>query len=127
MLSMPRILLAEDDEALRHYLAKALERAGFRVVAAEDGLAALDHFGDSDGFDLLLTDVVMPGLDGVELAKIANERWPETKVIFITGFAGVMMEKLPPTVGQVSCPLPSVVSKPFHLRELVEEVRKVLL
>ena len=67
---------------------------------------------------LLLTDIVMPGLDGIELARRAAEIDPELKIMFITGFAAVAMTSAP----QDS----KVLSKPFHLRQLVDEVNRVM-
>src|SRR5690606_24848199 len=84
-ITMARILIAEDDDSMRAFLARALRRAGHWVEAAPDGLAAIDTLAAQD-FDLLLADVVMPGLDGVELARRATRQQPRLKVMFITGF-----------------------------------------
>jgi two-component system cell cycle response regulator CpdR len=65
---MTRILLAEDDESMRLYLARALERVGYQVVSVDRGTAALPLL-ESERFDLLLTDIVMPEMDGIELAQ----------------------------------------------------------
>ncbi|MCX8499961.1 MAG: response regulator, partial [Caulobacteraceae bacterium] len=65
---MTRILLAEDDESLRGFLARALERAGFEVKACADGEEAVAELDDR--WDLLLTDIVMPGMDGIEVARL---------------------------------------------------------
>src|SRR3954453_14459341 len=86
---MPRILLAEDDDSLRGFLARALERAGYDVVACADGdeaAAVLDQ-----DWDLLLTDIVMPGMDGMEVARQAAARHPGLRLMFITGFAAVAL------------------------------------
>jgi len=71
---MPRILLAEDDDSLRGFLARALERAGYEVTACADGEEAAAVLGES--WDLLLTDIVMPGMDGIEVARLAAARSP---------------------------------------------------
>ena len=108
---MRRILLAEDEEAMRTYLARALENAGYDVVAVpllEDG-----------EFDLLLSDIVMPEMDGIELAQRCGEVSPRTKVMFITGFAAVTLKASRET------PHANVLSKPFHLRDLVLEVERI--
>ena len=88
---MIRILLAEDDESMRVYLARALERTGYHVVAVDDGVAALPLL-ESEPFDLLLTDIVMPEMDGIELAQKAAEIAPDIRVMFITGFAAVALK-----------------------------------
>jgi two-component system cell cycle response regulator CpdR len=117
---MARILLAEDDDNMRAFLARALERAGHVVSAVGDGAAALALAG-SGQFDLLLADVVMPGLDGIELARRASVLLPELRIMFITGFAAVALNQ--PGFARRQ---PRVLAKPFHLRQLVDEVDKVL-
>ena len=115
---MIRILLAEDDDSLRGFLARALERAGYEVRACADGdeaVAALEQ-----PFDLLLTDIVMPGHDGIEVARIAAARQPDLRIMFITGFAAVAL-----TAAQAT-PQAKVLSKPVHLRDLVNEVERMV-
>lgn len=117
---MARILLAEDDESLRNFLATALGRGGHDVSSVADGLAGLDALG-AGSYELLLTDVVMPGLDGIELARRASKLQPRIRIMFITGFAAVVMNAQPaPPQGA------RVLSKPFHLRELVAQVNRLL-
>ncbi len=115
---MLRILLAEDDESMRVYLTRALERVGYSVVAVDRGTAALPLL-ESEPFDLLLTDIVMPEMDGIELAQKAAVIAPEMRVMFITGFAAVALK-----AGK-SAPNAKVLSKPFHLRDLVAEVDRL--
>jgi two-component system cell cycle response regulator CpdR len=113
-----RILLAEDEEAMRGYLARALENAGYEGVAVDRGTAALP-FLEQEHFDLLLSDIVMPEMDGIELAQRCNEVSPRTKVMFITGFAAVTLK------ASREQPQAKVLSKPFHLRDLVLEVERI--
>ncbi len=115
---MIRILLAEDEEAMRAYLARALQNAGFEVVAVDRGTAALPLL-ESSHFDLLLSDIVMPEMDGIELALRCSQLSPRTKVMFITGFAAVTLK------ANQEVPHAKVLSKPFHLRDLVVEVQRV--
>ena len=117
---MARILLAEDDDSMRSFLAKALKRAGHEVIDADNGLDALALLGDQ-GFDLLLADVVMPGLDGIELARRAAKEQPGIRVMFITGFAAVALKARDqgPTGARV-------LSKPFHLKDLVRQIDAML-
>ena len=117
---MARILLAEDDESLRNFLAAALQRSGHEVTAVDDGLAGLAAL-EAQGYDLLLADVVMPGLDGIELARRAGTDQPEIRIMFITGFAAVAMS------ARTEAPKGArVLSKPFHLRQLVDQVENFL-
>lgn len=113
-----RILLAEDEDAMRSYLARALENAGYDVVAVDRGTAAIPHL-ETEHFDLLLSDIVMPEMDGIELAQRCNELSPQTKVMFITGFAAVTLK------ASREQPQAKVLSKPFHLRDLVLEVERI--
>ena len=115
---MIRILLAEDEEAMRTYLARALTNAGYDVVAVDRGTAALPLL-EAESFDLLLSDIVMPEMDGIELAQRCAEVSPETKVMFITGFAAVTLK------ASREAPQAKVLSKPFHLKDLVLEVERV--
>ncbi len=117
---MANILIAEDDDSMREFLAKALRRAGHEVVAVGDGLDALAQVTDAS-FDLLLADVVMPGLDGIEVARRATKRQPGLKVMFITGFAAVALR-----AREQSPKDARVLSKPFHLRDLVDQVGAML-
>ena len=117
---MARILLAEDDHSLREFLKRTLEKHGHHVEDVGDGDQAAALL-DAVPFDLLLTDIVMPGLDGIALAQRMAERAPDTKVMFITGFAAVTMR-----AGR-EVPGARVLSKPFHLKDLVMEVDRVLM
>ncbi|MFM6853629.1 MAG: cell cycle two-component system response regulator CpdR [Sphingopyxis sp.] len=112
---MIRILLAEDDDAMRGYLARALERNGYFVATAATGREALDLI-ESGTFDLLLTDIVMPEMDGIELAQKAQALIPPPKVMFITGFAAVALH------ANDAVPDARLLSKPFHLKDLVRKV-----
>lgn len=115
----PRILLAEDDDAMRSFLERALDRAGYDVVAYSNGEDAHRQLAQ-EPFALLLTDIVMPKMDGIELARRASELDPTLKIMFITGFAAV-------TLNTETAPKDApVLSKPFHLKDLVKEVARLL-
>src|SRR4029453_5592410 len=81
-----KILLAEDDNDMRRFLPRALQNAGYDVIAFDNGLSAYNRLRE-EPFELLLTDIVMPEMDGIELARKATELDPDIKVMFITGFA----------------------------------------
>ena len=117
--TMIRILLAEDDDVMREYLTRALERSGYAVTAVDRGTAALPLL-EREAFDLLLTDIVMPGADGIEVARVAAARQPGLRIMFITGFAAVAL-----SAAQAS-PQAKVLSKPVHLRDLVNEVERMV-
>ena len=117
---MAHILLAEDDESLRKFLEAALVNAGDAVTDFGDGGDAWECVKGFT-FDLLLTDIVMPGMDGIELAKRAVELNATLKIMFITGFAAVALHPASGAPKQAK-----VLSKPFHLREIVQEVDRML-
>jgi len=115
-----RILLAEDDGDMRRFLVKALQNAGYVVASFDNGLSAYNRLRE-EPFELLLTDIVMPEMDGIELARRATELDPEIKVMFITGFAAVALNPDNQAPSQAK-----ILSKPFHLRDLVNEVQRLL-
>ena len=117
---MARILLAEDDGGLRRVLAGRLQRAGHEVDAVGDGRTALAAISGQP-YDILVTDVVMPGLDGVELARRAVRSRPGLPVVLIAGFAAVAMSQSATTPGHFR-PL----ARPVHLRQLASEVDRIL-
>ena len=119
-LPKQRILLAEDDESMRSFLERALVKAGFEVISYANGEDAFERLTE-EPFTLLLTDIVMPRMDGIELARRASELDPSLKIMFITGFAAVVLNN------NVEAPKDArVLSKPFHLRDLVAEVERLL-
>ncbi|MCF6200249.1 MAG: response regulator [Hyphomicrobiaceae bacterium] len=118
---MQRILLAEDDDDMRGFLERELKKAGYDVVSFGNGLEAYERLCE-EPFTLLLTDIVMPEMDGIELARRAAEFDPDLKIMFITGFAAVALNpdsKAPENA--------KVLSKPFHLRDLVNEVERMAM
>ncbi len=117
---MCTILLAEDDDSMRRFLARALERAGYDVVSYGNGAEAFEGL-KVNPVTLLLTDIVMPEMDGIELAKRASELQPGMKIMFITGFAAVALEEYSEAPRQAR-----ILSKPIHLKDLVREVDRML-
>jgi two-component system cell cycle response regulator CpdR len=119
-VTISRILLAEDDESMRGFLVRALKKAGYEVIDFANGEDAYERL-KTEPFTLLLTDIVMPKMDGIELARRASELDPELKIMFITGFAAVVLNN------DVAAPKDArVLSKPFHLKDLVREVDRLL-
>jgi signal transduction histidine kinase/ActR/RegA family two-component response regulator len=116
------ILLAEDERGLRRLMRSCLERAGFRVLDAPDGRAAFDLAAQHDGrIDLLLTDVIMPGMNGRELAERLEPERPEMRVLFVSGYSADMLRDLQlPNAGV------SFLQKPFTPENLVRRVQQLL-
>jgi len=117
---MAKFLLAGDDDSMRHFLGRALERAGHEVVSVSQGDEAFPVLAEGR-FDLLLADIVMPEMDGIELARRAQAVVPAIRIMFITGFAAVSLRnrQIPRTDAKA-------LSKPFHLRDLVDEIDMTL-
>jgi two-component system cell cycle response regulator CpdR len=115
---MTRILLAEGEQATREYLARALGRPGYDVVAVDRGTQAAPLL-EQEHFDLLLTDIVMPQMDGIELTCHCSVVSPRTEVMYFAGFLGAALR------AGASMPSAKILSKPFHLKDLVLEVERL--
>ncbi len=116
-----RVLMAEDERMAAEVIEEGLVEAGFEVLAADDGQAALDLAATGAGFDLLLTDLKMPRLDGKELIARLRAKRPDLPVVVMTGF--------PPQDGAVSLqagpgPL-RLLTKPVGITPLVAALRDV--
>jgi two-component system cell cycle response regulator CpdR len=119
---MARILLADDDATTRDLVRRALEADGHSVKVTQDGNEALEHLKeDGFNFDLLVTDVEMPLLDGIKLAEHAFPLQPGIRVLLMSGFA----EKLD-RAKDLAGPHVAVISKPFTLDQVRERVRKLM-
>lgn len=118
---MAKILIVDDDQAMLDFLSKALTKSGHDVTTKDNGKDALNILQSDQEFDLILSDVIMPGIDGIELSKEAAKLLPKLKIMFITGFSAVALgDKNPKKTGK------TVITKPFHLSELVAQVEKIL-
>lgn len=117
------ILVADDQEIVRSYVGSILSRAGCRVIQAADGLDALKQVSDApEPIDLLLTDIRMPRMDGITLARSIIERFPNTPVLYISGYSFDLREEgsgMPSTAF-------SFLAKPFSRQALIDAVRKLL-
>jgi two-component system cell cycle sensor histidine kinase/response regulator CckA len=117
-----RILLVEDEDAVRAFALRALSSRGYTVVEADSGESALAVMEDEEeGFDLILSDVVMPEMDGPTLLRELRKRGVTTKVIFVSGYAEDAFEKN--LEGQTDF---AFLPKPFSLKQLVEKVKEVM-
>jgi two-component system cell cycle sensor histidine kinase/response regulator CckA len=115
-----RILLVEDEDAVRTFSTRALTNKGYEVITAEHGEAGLNVFKEqTKPIDLLITDVMMPGMDGPTLAKEIRAVMPHLKIIFVSGYTE---EKLKDTLGEGIY----FLAKPFTLKQLAAKVKEVL-
>ena len=117
---LPSVLVV-DDTPINLSLMTSVLKGLCKVKVANNGIRALEIARSSPPPDLILLDVMMPGMDGIELAKRAVEMNATLKVMFITGFAAVALHPASGAPKQAK-----VLSKPFHLREIVAEVDRML-
>jgi two-component system cell cycle response regulator CpdR len=118
---MASILVAEDDQAVRDFVSRALAYYGHSVTTVPDGSAALAVLAEQR-FDLMLTDIVMPGMDGIALASQASKADPQMSVLMMTGFASEGQRAQTPESG----PIEQVIAKPFSLKEICSAVDEAL-
>jgi CheY-like chemotaxis protein len=119
---MGRILIADDEEPLRGFVSRALQLDGHTVEAACDGAEALDMLlADEDGYDLLLTDIRMPMMDGIALALAAAREKPSMPILLMTGYAD-QRER----ARDLDALIRDVLTKPFSLTDLRTLVSRTL-
>ena len=119
---MARLLVAEDDEAVRAFLEKAFELDGHEVLTASDGAMALEVLADEAGaFDLLLTDIQMPVMDGIALALSTVRDYPDLPILLMTGYAN-QRER----AHGLETLVEDVIMKPFSLDDIRDAVGGVL-
>jgi DNA-binding NtrC family response regulator len=114
-----RILIAEDEEITLKYILSALEKEGYEVTGVLDGRSALEKI-DNGIFDILIADIKMPGLTGIELLGIVRERNLETEVIIITGYGSITS-----VVDAMKKGARDYITKPFDLEELILKVKQI--
>lgn len=117
---MAKILITEDEDSLRMFVARALRMDGHETHEAADGAAGLEKLESAD-FDLLLSDIRMPVMDGIELAHRAASSFPDLKILLMTGYAE-QRERADDLMEKVV----DVVSKPFALPDIRKAVALAL-
>ncbi|TWI33519.1 response regulator [Mesorhizobium tianshanense] len=119
---MAKLLIVEDDESVRTLAARALERAGHLIDIAADGAQGLALIRAAQGgYDLVVSDIRMPEMDGIEMAKAAVRLFPATKILLMTGYAD-QRERAEELNGVIL----DVVQKPFTLAEIRARVERAL-
>lgn len=118
---MARILIAEDEQPVRDLLARALTMDGHEVESAPDGAAALDQLADAGPFDLLLTDIRMPIMDGIALALAAARNDPNLAIVLMTGYAGERER-----AQGLDALVHDIVLKPFSLSDMKQALAAAL-
>jgi two-component system, cell cycle response regulator CpdR len=120
MIAMARILITEDEESLRRFVARALRLDGHETFEAGDGAEGLERL-DEGSYDLLLSDIRMPVMDGIELAHQASARFPDMKILLMTGYAE-QRER----ADDLASKIVDVVPKPFALPDIRKAVARAL-
>lgn len=119
---MPRILIADDEESMRLLVARAISMDGHEIVTAEDGAEALEILNrDNGAFDLLLTDIKMPVMDGIALALAAARDFPRVIILLMTGFAD-QRER----ASGLEAIVQDVITKPFSVADIRTAVANAL-
>ena len=120
---MAKILIAEDDETVRSLVLRALGEDGHDLTATADGAAALEALDRHNGdFDLLLTDVKMPTMDGIALALAAGRGHPQVTIMLMTGYAD-QRER----THKLDALVHDVIAKPFSVEQIKGAVREALV
>ncbi len=117
---MARILVAEDDEAVREFVERALTHRGHDVTITDDGIGALEAL-ERGPFDLLLTDIVMPELDGIALALKVAKEYPEIPILLMSGYSAERQR-----AHNLDVLIHRVISKPFTLEEICDAAEDAL-
>jgi CheY-like chemotaxis protein len=114
-----RVLVVEDDKAVRCLLIELLERHGFRAVAISNGMVAV-RLLHHDHFDVVITDLNSPFMDGLDLIRYVDQRWPELPVILMSGNSGEF-GRSPMAMGGAAC-----ISKPVDTEKLLHTLGQAL-
>ncbi|MDR3449247.1 MAG: response regulator [Alphaproteobacteria bacterium] len=114
------VLVAEDNPAVREFITRSLQSVGYQVTASIDGQDALDAL-TKDKFNVLVTDIVMPNVDGIALAMKAIRLFPDLKIVMISGYAQERMR-----AHNLDALVHRIIAKPFSLEEICEAVKNAL-
>ncbi|MHA1113839.1 MAG: response regulator [Alphaproteobacteria bacterium] len=117
---MARILIAEDDRGVAEFVTRALIHSGHSARTVEDGLEALEALNE-EAFDLLVSDIVMPGMDGIALALKVTKDFPAMRVLLMSGYAHERQR-----AHNLDALAHNIISKPFTLKSICAAVDKVL-
>lgn len=118
---MARILVAEDDRAVQSFVARALAHKGHKVTTSDDGVQALEQLS-VNSFDLLITDIVMPELDGIALALKVTKDYPELPILLMTGYSAERQRAH--NLDELIC---RVITKPFTLKQICAVADEVMV
>jgi two-component system cell cycle sensor histidine kinase/response regulator CckA len=115
-----RILLVEDEASVRNVIVRLLTKLGYSVEQAENAAEAFEYFDDGQSFDLVVTDIVMPGLSGIQMADKLKERFPSQRILFISGYTSKEFG------ATLDAPPEPFLAKPFTIESLADAVWEAL-
>jgi two-component system, cell cycle response regulator CpdR len=115
-----KILVAEDNPAVREFIQRALASAGHTITAVVDGQQALDQLS-KETFDVLVTDIVMPNVDGIALALKATSQHPDLRIVMISGYAQERMR-----AHNIDALVHRIIAKPFSIIEICDAVKDAM-
>lgn len=115
-----RVLVAEDNPAVREFIVRSLASAGYQAIPVADGQQALDILG-REKFDVLITDIVMPNVDGIALALKAVRLFPDLRIVMISGYAQERMR-----AHNLDALVHRIIAKPFSLEEICQAVKEAI-
>jgi CheY-like chemotaxis protein len=115
------VLVVEDDASVRLLIRDVLEELGYRAIEAADAQAAIEHLGSGKIFDLMISDVGLPGMNGRQLAEIARQHFPDLPILFVTGYA----ENAAIRAGFLGTNM-AMVTKPFQMEDLAAKIGEML-
>ena len=115
-----KVLVAEDNPAVREFIIRSLATVGYKAVPVADGQQALDTLG-REKFDVLITDIVMPNVDGIALALKAVRLFPDLRIVMISGYAQERMR-----AHNLDALVHRIIAKPFSLEEICAAVKEAI-
>lgn len=118
---VPRILVVEDDELVREFAVRLVKSLGYSVISAPDGMEAMRLIEETPTIDLLFTDIVMPGVDGIILADMVKQRRPNLSILYTTGYRDIARAK-----SEAGILHGKILEKPYRPAELETEIRRLL-
>lgn len=116
-----KVLFVDDEASVRAFAIRALRKKGYNVIDCDSAENALERIEEAKDFDLLITDMVMPGISGAELSKIAKEKMPNIKIVLASGYSEEMARKELPNNADIN-----FMSKPFSLGDLINKTAEIL-
>ena len=115
------IIIVDDEECIRRFVVRILSTSGYNILEAHNAEQAL-ALAETNDFDLLLTDIVMPGMDGIELAELISKKRPHSKILFMSGYSGKFEKNTNACSEEIN-----FIQKPFKISDLIKLIKTILI